>query len=466
MTERRLRSKGELKKLHTNLDRKGITDGMSAINVDVLWRDKVVFRTAGFYFPGGNDSVIAFNNATHEFSITPFDPVVTSYDPRFIMYSFVNRPAIHRIYAAHTLVIPDEEGLYLFYFDTGTTTRLQELQYIKNPSKTQKQELYERKILVSDIYWDATNQEALCFGDSRHGSEVNPQQQWINRNTLHSLRNPGGLSVSGMQINADGSDNAHARFSVSAGSFWHDDFTIAVSAGGGTSAIPVMYFIDSKPRFVTTSGFQVYSSTGRLRYNNSGIVSEATELFHVAYHIFATNDKLSGQQLISVMGQAQYEKLAEAFAQVKNEVNAIYAAAPQQGLCYLGSAILQTSDTYTNSVKARIVGFNNDDEHPAVTIAPDSKAFLAINEEQELKIKLATLFVNETPTGTVDGVNKIFTIAETPIIGSEFLFMSGALRYPGLSYTINAETKTITFVKAPRQRTVLFIKYIKQNIVS
>ena len=61
---------------------------------------------------------------------------------------------------------------------------------------------------------------------------------------------------------------------------------------------------------------------------------------------------------------------------------------------------------------------------------------------------------NKTPTGTINGTNKVFTIAETPKTDSLQLFLNGALQTGGgEDYTLVG--KTITFVNAPLSGSIL-----------
>lgn len=54
----------------------------------------------------------------------------------------------------------------------------------------------------------------------------------------------------------------------------------------------------------------------------------------------------------------------------------------------------------------------------------------------------------ETPAGDIDGMNTVFTLAETPNpVGSLELFLNGALQQRGADYTLSGTT--ITFVTAP-----------------
>jgi hypothetical protein len=70
----------------------------------------------------------------------------------------------------------------------------------------------------------------------------------------------------------------------------------------------------------------------------------------------------------------------------------------------------------------------------------------------------ATLVVRETPTGAVDGSNATFTLAGTPITGSEEVFLNGLLQTVTNDYTISGAT--ITFVIAPLSGDTLRVCYL------
>lgn len=62
---------------------------------------------------------------------------------------------------------------------------------------------------------------------------------------------------------------------------------------------------------------------------------------------------------------------------------------------------------------------------------------------------LGTSYVTrETPSGAIDGVNVTFTLANTPITGSEHVYVNGLLQEPGAAsdYTISGSVITLTFV--------------------
>jgi len=393
MTDERDISKNELKAfVAKNIRLKGWTDDMVSILIDKLWRDKITFRTSGFEVPGGSDAVMSFDTVTREFTIYPYNPQVIGFSARFGFYSWSNNAVFHRRFNSETITLPNEEGLFAIYYDKGIDSRLQELTYIKNPSDPELEKLYTEKVIVSFIYWNATAGAVIHFGDDRHGSEWNPQQHWYQHRTNHAQRDS-GLQIENLEINQDGSADSHAKYSVSAGNMWHDDFVLPIPAVALNATIPILYFSTANvPRFTEQTGFGIHKGNFRLSFNsNSNSIADADSGKFVMYHQFSTNEHVTvARKTISVMGQAQYSKLAAAFAAIDSELDILYTKLPQQGVCYLGSIILQTDDAYTNSQKARIVGFSGDSNktHLPVTIADNSKQYISITEDQELSVDL------------------------------------------------------------------------------
>jgi hypothetical protein len=76
----------------------------------------------------------------------------------------------------------------------------------------------------------------------------------------------------------------------------------------------------------------------------------------------------------------------------------------------------------------------------------------------------ATMFVdNETPSGTINGVNDTFTLAFTPVVGSEHLFKNGLRMKSGVSndYTISGATITFNAGQIPQTGDTLVADYRK-----
>ena len=75
----------------------------------------------------------------------------------------------------------------------------------------------------------------------------------------------------------------------------------------------------------------------------------------------------------------------------------------------------------------------------------------------------ADVIVNEIPTGLINSLNVTYTLANTPVAGTVAVFLNGLYQAPGvgLDYTISGTT--ITFVKAPRTNSDLYVTYIIDN---
>lgn len=388
MPDKSLRTKSQLKALFTNLTRKGITDDMMAILIDVVWRNEPIMRTSGFELAGGIDSVFSWNDASRTFSIIPLDPVYAGYIPKYSIFSWSNQTHQHTKFEREELILPDEEGLFAIYFAADSVLRTQTLHYLKNPTRSDLQVLYLKKVLISFVYWDATNKTAIHAGNDRHGSEWNPQQHWQQHRAFQAKKDS-GMSITGILVNEDGSDDSHAKFNVSAGQMWHDDFLIDIPEVIANATIPILYFSTGNvPRFALQTGFGILHGTNRIQYNlNSLSTTDATNGYIIAYHIFATNEHfIESRKVISVMGQNQYVNLAAAYLEVNRELDAIFQYMPAQGRCHLGTIFFQTDDAYTNTPHARIVGFIGDTAktHLPVTVTESSKQYLQVNDDQEL----------------------------------------------------------------------------------
>lgn len=76
-----------------------------------------------------------------------------------------------------------------------------------------------------------------------------------------------------------------------------------------------------------------------------------------------------------------------------------------------------------------------------------------------LKLNIADFIVRETPSGTVNGSNTVFTLAFTPVAGKESVYLNGQEIYPPNDYTISSNT--ITFLTAPPTGSKVRVTYPK-----
>lgn len=73
----------------------------------------------------------------------------------------------------------------------------------------------------------------------------------------------------------------------------------------------------------------------------------------------------------------------------------------------------------------------------------------------------ADFVVRETPSGTVNSSNVTFTLANTPIAGTEQIYLNGILQDEGGGNDYTISGATITFVVAPETGSKIRVSYIK-----
>ena len=84
---------------------------------------------------------------------------------------------------------------------------------------------------------------------------------------------------------------------------------------------------------------------------------------------------------------------------------------------------------------------------------------IADHESRLVDIESAAFVTREIPSGSVNGSNAVFTLANVPVSGTEQVFLNGMLQHEGAGndYTISGDT--ITFVTAPDSGWKLFVNY-------
>jgi hypothetical protein len=73
----------------------------------------------------------------------------------------------------------------------------------------------------------------------------------------------------------------------------------------------------------------------------------------------------------------------------------------------------------------------------------------------------SSFVVRETPTGTINGVNTTFTLANTPLVGTEQVFLNGILQEPGAGNDYTISGATITYLAAPLTNDKVRVTYYK-----
>lgn len=301
----------------------------------------------GFPVPADNTTAtLSFVNGTRTFSITP---VGASFD--------VYTQGVKYTKTAQSVVISATEGWHYIFFDlAGSLTE----------TTTFSDNLILTYAFVCALYWDNTNSLAIMIGDERHGLAMSGQTHLY----LHNHVGPdyiSGFALSSFVIGV-GNDNTHAQFAVGAGVFSDEDITFSYSAITAPANIPIFYKSGSAAapnwRRKTADNFPLIQSgsagftgaSGRAAYNqnNGGTyqLTEVGELFYFNVHYFAVND--TTQKIIGILGDVAYSTTQTA-SDLQDEELARIGAVPFLEGVRIASVIFQTSSTYTNGPKARIV---------------------------------------------------------------------------------------------------------------
>lgn len=85
----------------------------------------------------------------------------------------------------------------------------------------------------------------------------------------------------------------------------------------------------------------------------------------------------------------------------------------------------------------------------------------AHSHEISTSVSVANFIANEIPSGDINGSNKVFALAHTPISGTVHVHLNGMVQVPGsgLDYTI--AINVITFTKAPRSNSEILVHYLR-----
>lgn len=330
----------------------GWSDRQIKVMVESLWRDPFSSRTSGFDLPGGTDAEISFDDLTRTFTIQPanFDDPETP-GIKFAFYTLTTSLKLHKRYTSESLLIPDEEGLFVIHYAQNEETLVWELTYAKDPTYSEMAKLYLTGVIVAWIYWDQENQEAVYFGDERHGSEWNPPIHWWAHGAFNALWKS-GFEITNLLI-GDGSLTEHAQFGIAEGEFYHEDIEQAVEASLPTTGLPVLWFDGNNPRIELNPGYSFLKGTNFIYYNPGGTLVECSDEAFCIYHVFATNCQI--HPLISVMGYNLYNNKNAACKAALEEIQILKKKIPHQTSLPIASFVFEANSLFTNDPKARIV---------------------------------------------------------------------------------------------------------------
>jgi hypothetical protein len=162
-----------------------------------------------------------------------------------------------------------------------------------------------------------------------------------------------------------------------------------------------------------------------------------------------TSDKLQVAGDIKVTGVV---KIGSDTAATKAEVRAVSGGS--------GSS-WQTDSSYFNAAHVLTQGRNKaiDDSIKAVTAAALAAEAATARAAEAVKLNIADYIVGDTPTGTINGINATFTLANTPVTNKEIIHLNGIRQKRTVDYTISGAT--ITMINIPETGDELIADYLK-----
>ena len=298
-------------------------------------------------FPNRTDTTISFVDGTRTFTITP---VGASFDFWAGGSRFVKT-------AADSVVIPDTEGTHFIYYD-GTGTLM--------CSTSFSTLLMSDYTWIANIHWDATNNEAILFGEERH-DRIMSSDTHIHLHLSYGTAFVSGLLLTNFDEDGSGADDTAAQLSCDNGIIRDEDIQHDIIDGSPQDLSPILnapiyYRLGAAGdwRRIAATAFPVtITGTGRLAWNEfTGGAWQLTEVTNNSFaniHVIATAD--INEPIIVIMGQAEYGNVNAARAGAETEIqNLSLGSMSELSLEWkaIATVIYQTSNTYANTVQSRV----------------------------------------------------------------------------------------------------------------
>ena len=252
-----------------------------------------------------------------------------------------------------SVLLTDTEGMHYVYFNASGTLV---------STTTWNPNIILEWAFVAAVYWNATDNEVVYFGDERHGINMSGATHY----NLHNAQGTvylTGLALGDIIADSTSATNADAQFSIAQGQVLDEDIATVIPDYAAPANIPMYYLSGTSDwrKSVPDDYPLLNAGTGRVAWNeNTGTwaLSEATDGYFVLTHVFATNDM--DNPMIGVVGQNEYATIAEARDGAENEISDILTSSlPFQEFVAVATVIFETDDTFGNTPKAIIRSTNS-----------------------------------------------------------------------------------------------------------
>jgi hypothetical protein len=292
------------------------------------------------------ESTTSFNDSTPDRTFT-IAPVGASFEFYVKGVKFVKS-------SAETLQIPNLSGNHFIYYNASG---------VLNSTQVADASLFQDNALLAIVYWNTENNTHSYFAEERHGL----QMDGATHSYLHTVLGAqylSGLALQNFVIDGNGSLPTHAQFTADEGTIRDEDLVLTIPA---QTQIPVLYRQGTLWRKKQADAYpMIYSGTagytganGRLAYNQlvagSWQLTEVNNNDFVLVHVFATNDKET--PVIAIQGISEYGNITAARLAASTEITSL-SGLPFAEFVALGSVVVQSSNSFTNTPKASIRSIN------------------------------------------------------------------------------------------------------------
>lgn len=293
-----------------------------------------------------------------------------------------------------------------------------------------------RSIVSNDITSLAASKITGVLGVANGGTGINGSTA---ANGTLLIGNGTGFTLATLSVTANELDIVNASGSITLG--------IAATWVGQTS-ITTLGTIGTGVWQGTAIG-AAYGGTGLTTYAVGDLIyaSAATTLARLA--AVATGNVLisGGVATAPSWGKVGLTTHVSGILPIANGGTGI-ATAPSNGQLLIGNA-----GAYAVANLTAGTGISITNGAGTISIAVNSATFLLV----------ANYVTRESPTGTIDGSNTIFTLAATPVAGTEHVYVNGILQNSGTGndYTISGATITFLAGAIPQTGDVIRVSYLK-----
>lgn len=289
-------------------------------------------------------STISFDDGTRTFTIEPTSDYFELWiaGKRFI----ISEP--------HSVQSDDLNGDWFFYFDTVDGAPVLIADQVSTPK------LIYRRGFCAFGYWSVVDAKMLFGGplDERHGVVMDGATHY-NMHVDHGTVWESGLALTDIITTGNGNDTVDAQFGIDVGVVYDEDLRFEIPTKISTVGVDRVLYKETDGTWHEDKLAQfslLVAGSGRLAYNPpSGSLVELGNNHFCLYHIIATSGQDMAGQVVAIPGQIDYLTLNNIQNAAEREINnLILAGLPLAEFKFLGSILLQTSDSYSNGPKARV----------------------------------------------------------------------------------------------------------------